>query len=82
MHEQRACLGNPIEQDHRGVKQRYYPTLGFGAFESAKRFCQAFDEMRNFFRPRTKMTELVSLLEQREQFLKRVDELEVLFQAA
>jgi len=82
MHEQRACLGNPIEQDHRGVKQPYYPTLGFGAFESAKRFCQAFDEMRNFFRPRTKMTELVSLLEQREQFLKRVDELEALFQAA
>jgi hypothetical protein len=39
------------------------------------------DEMRNFFRPRTKMTELVSLLEQREQFLKRVDELEALFQA-
>ncbi len=30
-HEVRDCRGNPIEQSHRGIKQRYYPTLGFGA---------------------------------------------------
>ena len=39
------CLGNPIEQSHQGIKQRHYPTLGFGAFESAKRFCQAYDQV-------------------------------------
>ena len=44
-HRVSDCLTNRIEQDHRGVKQRYYPMLGFGAFESAKRFCQAFDEV-------------------------------------
>ena len=31
--EVRGCLGNPIEQSHRGIKQRYYPMLGFGAIE-------------------------------------------------
>lgn len=62
-HETRSCLSNPIEQSHRGVKQRYYPTLRFGAFESAKWFCQAFDEVKNFLRPRARMTEFVSLSE-------------------
>jgi putative transposase len=43
---------NRIEQDHRGVKQRYYPMLGFKSFRSAKRFCRSFEELRNYFRPR------------------------------
>jgi putative transposase len=80
-HEARGCLGNPIEQSHRGIKQRYYSMLGFGAIESAKRFCQAFDEVQQFLRPRTRMTELVSLSKQREHFIERVDELQELFQA-
>lgn len=80
-HEVRGCLGNPIEQSHRGIKQRYYPMLGFGAIESAKRFCQAFDEVKQFLRPRTRMAELVSLSKQREQFVERVSELQELFQA-
>jgi len=62
-HGVRSCLGNPITQSHRGIKQRYYPTLGFDAFESAKRFCQADDEVRQFLRPRVKMAEFVSLSE-------------------
>lgn len=74
-------LGNPIEQSHRSIKQRYYPTLGFGAFESAKRFCQAFDEVRQFFRPRARMREFVSLSEQRERFVERVGKLQALFEA-
>jgi transposase-like protein len=80
-HEVRTCLSNPIEQSHRGIKQRYYPTLGFGAFESAQRFCQAFDEVKQFFRPRARMREFVSLSEQRERFAERVDELQALFEA-
>jgi transposase-like protein len=80
-HEVRGCLGNPIEQSHRGIKQRYYPMLGFGAIESAKQFCQAFDEVKQFLRPRTRMTELVSLSKQRKHFIERVNELQKLFQA-
>jgi hypothetical protein len=55
--------------------------LGFGAIENAKRFCQAFDEVKQFLRPRTRMTELVSLSKQREHFIERADEFQELFQA-
>ena len=61
-HEVRGCLRNPIEQSHRGIKQRYYAMLGFGAMESAKRFCQGIDEVQQFLRPRERIIELVSLL--------------------
>ncbi len=80
-HEVRGCLGNPIEQSHRGIKQRYYPMLGFGAIERAKRFCQAFDEVKQFLRPRTKMAEFVSLSKKRERFIERVSEVQEVFQA-
>ena len=52
-----SCLGNPIEQGHRGLKQRYYPILGFGDFESAQRFRQAYEETHQFFRPHQRMAE-------------------------
>ncbi len=80
-HEVRDCRGNPIEQSHRGIEQRYYPTLGFGGFESAQRFCQAYDEVKNFMRPQRCMTEVVSLSERKELFVTRVNELQVIFQA-
>ena len=35
------------------VKQRYYSLLGFVKFESASRFCTAFDELRNYLRVRS-----------------------------
>ncbi len=81
-HEVISCRENPIEQSHRGIKQRYYPTLGFGAFDSAERFCQAYDEVRNFMRPQRYMTEVVSLSERRERFIERISELQAIFQAA
>jgi putative transposase len=77
--EVRGCLRNPIEQSHRGIKQRYYPILGFGAIESAQRFCQAYDEVRNFLKPQRYMTEVVSLSERRERFTERVNELKLIF---
>ena len=43
-HRTNKYLNNRLEQDHRGVKQRYYPMHGFGSFDSATRFCCAFDE--------------------------------------
>lgn len=43
LHRCNPYLNNRLEQDHRGIKQRYYPMRGFGSFKSAARFCRAFD---------------------------------------
>jgi transposase-like protein len=77
MHRTSKYLNNRLEQDHRGIKQRYYPMRGFGNFDSAARFCCAFDELRNYLRPRRTMGEVVSLLEQRWAFLQRITALQI-----
>ena len=65
-------LNNRIEQDHRGIKQRYYPMRGFGTFDAAARFCRAFDEQRQYFRMRAAMRERVpSLADQRREYCAR-----------
>ena len=71
-----------MEQSHRGIKHRYYPTLGFGEFEAAQRFCQAVDEVNNFLRPKDHMTEFVSLSDRRKKLLDGVEDLKSLFNAA
>jgi DDE domain len=48
LHQQSQYLNNRIEQDHRALKQRYYPMLGFGRLASAERFCAAFEELRQY----------------------------------
>ena len=53
LHRHNQYLNNRIEQDHRSIKQRYYPMLGFAKFESASRFCNAFDELRHYLRVRS-----------------------------
>ena len=50
LHRTSQYLNNRIEQDHRGVKQRYYPMRGFGSFAGAARFCTVFREIRHYFR--------------------------------
>jgi putative transposase len=45
---------------------------GFGNFESAARFCSAFDELRNYFRPCHIMGEAMSLTQQRRLFCERL----------
>ncbi len=64
-------LNNYTEQSHRAVKQRHYPMLGFGSFESASRCCSAFDELRQYFRVRRRGDAHVSPAEQRRLFLMR-----------
>ncbi len=71
VHRREQYLNNFMEQDHRGVKQRYYPMRGFGSFASAARFCSAFDEVRDFFRSRSRRGEVVSLPQQRQLFAAR-----------
>jgi transposase-like protein len=71
-HRTSKYLNNRLEQDHRGIKQRYYPMHGFGNFDSAARFCSAFDELRHYLRPSSVMRKSSSLSEQRRAFLDRL----------
>jgi len=38
-------LNNVVEQDHRFVKRRVNPGLGFGAFHTAQRTIQGYEAM-------------------------------------
>ena len=44
---------------------------GFGSFEAATRFCTAHDELRDYFRSRRTLGEVVSLGQQRPLFCDR-----------
>ena len=72
IHRCNPYLNNRIEQDHRGVKQRYYPMREFGNFDAASRFCRAFDEQRHYFQLRPAMGQhLPPLPEQRREHCAR-----------
>jgi transposase-like protein len=64
-------LGNPIEQDHRGIQPRYYPTPGCKVSKTAAGFCRGYDEVRNYSRPRQKMGQEISLGRRRQLFIGR-----------
>ena len=66
LHRQNQYLNNRMEQNLRPIKQRYYPMLGFGRFESASRFCTAFDELRHYLRVRLPRGEPVSASDRRQ----------------
>lgn len=82
LHRTSRYLNNRVEQDHRSIKQRYYPMRGFSSFESASRFCSAFDEQRNYFRYRAKPKQVVPLAEQRQMFRQRLVALQYLLMAS
>ena len=71
VHRTNPYLNNLTEQDHRTVKQRYYPMLGFGSFASAARCCSAFDTRRQYFRVGQRGAEWVPLAEQRRLVVQR-----------
>ena len=75
-------LNNRLEQDHRGIKGRYHPTRGFGNFVSAARFCTAHDELRDYFRHRIMLHEVVPPGVQREQYRTRSAALRAMLGAA
>jgi transposase-like protein len=81
-HRDNAYLNRRIEQDHRGIKQRYYPMLEFGVFPSAQRFCSAFDEVQQYFHPRRRHKQFVSLARQRQLFVTKVQVLQANFLAS
>ena len=57
VHRRNRYLNNRLEQDHRGIKQRYYRMRGFGSFETAARFCTAHDELPDYLRCRQRVGE-------------------------
>ena len=71
-----------MEQDHRGIKQRYYLMRGFGSFDAAARFCSAHAELRDHLRFQRHLNETVSLADQRRLFVERWGEVCVRLQAA
>jgi transposase-like protein len=81
-HRTSRYMNNRLEQDHRGIKQRYYPMRGFGSFDAAAHFCTAHDELRDHFRARQQLNETVPLAEQRRLFLERWATVWVLLRAA
>ena len=78
IHRCNPYLNNRLEQDHRGIKQRYDPMRGFRSVTSASRFCRAFDEVRQFFRVRTTMKQQISLAHQREASRHRLEALKAM----
>ena len=64
-----------LEQDHRGIKGRYKGMRGFHNFASAQRFCDAYDGLRDYLRPRSRTYEILPLPEQRNLYLKRTQAL-------
>jgi transposase-like protein len=48
-HRTSKYRNNRLEQNHRGIKQRYYPMRGFGTIEAAARFCCAAGRMTQLF---------------------------------
>ncbi len=79
IHRTNKYRNNRLEQDHRSIKQRYYPMHGFGNFMSAARFCWAFDELRHYLRFRQNREETISLAEKRRALLERLATLQALF---
>ena len=71
LHRHNRYLNNRMEQNHRPIKQRCYPMLGFAKFESASRFCNAFDELRNYLRVNARSGEYVSADARRMIFTDR-----------
>jgi len=75
-------LNNRLEQDHRGIKGRYRSMRGFKCARSAARFCQAYDELRNFLRPCSRHNQSVPADRRRLQFLCRTVTVLAILEAA
>jgi putative transposase len=70
-HRTNVYLNNRLEQDHRGIKDRYRPMRGFKSISSAGRFCRAFDELRSFLRSRSRMRQHVPAATRRWHHMRR-----------
>jgi putative transposase len=70
-HRTNSYLNNRLEQDHRGIKGRCRPMLGFESVTSAKRYCRSHDELRNFLRCRSQMCQHIPASTRRFHHMRR-----------
>ena len=70
-HRTNRYLNNRLEQDHRGIKSRCRPMLGFMNTDAAGRFCRAYDELRAFLRSRSRMRQHVPASTRRYRHMRR-----------
>ena len=61
-----------VWRDHRGIKGRCRPILGFKSVASAKRYCRSHDELRNFLRCRSRMCQHVPAATRRFHRFRRI----------
>lgn len=81
-HRTSRYLNNRMEQDHRGIKGRYWPMRSFKCPKSAARFCRGHDELRNFLRPRSRPHQHMPADHSRVQFLHRATTVLAILEAA
>jgi putative transposase len=72
IHRTNRYVNNHLEQDQRGIKQRTHSMCGFQSFVSVTQFCRVYDEVRQFFRARSRRNEVVSLAWQRALHVGRM----------
>jgi putative transposase len=72
IHRTNRYLNNHLEQDHRGIKQWTHSMCGFKSFVSTARFRRVYEEVRNFFRARSRRNEVVTLAWQRALHVGRL----------
>ncbi len=82
LHRTNRHLNNPLEPDHRGIKQRYRPTGGLKTFVTAACFCRVFDEIRAFLRPQSHRHQPVTLAQRRAIHQERFAQLMGIMAAA
>jgi putative transposase len=82
VHRTNRYWNNHLEQDHRGIKQRYRPMGGFKHRRTAARFCHAFDEVRAFLRPQSQRHQPLSLMQRRDIHRDRFGQLMEMLAAA
>ena len=70
-HRTNRYLNNGLEQNHRSLKGRCRPMLGFKCPRAAARFCRAYNELRNHPRPRTRRNQHGPALQRRVRPLCR-----------
>jgi hypothetical protein len=70
-HRTNCYRNNRLEQDHRGVKGRCRPMLGFKSAPSARRYCHGYDELQNPLRSRSRMCQHVPATTRRFHYMRR-----------
>ncbi|MGO9996577.1 MAG: DDE-type integrase/transposase/recombinase [Acetobacteraceae bacterium] len=70
-HRTNCYLNNRLEHDHRGIKGRCRPMLGFKSVPSATRYCRGHDELRNLLCSRSHMCQHVPAVTRRFHYMRR-----------